>query len=229
MQLSRRGKLGTGVVVVALAAGAGGAVAASHFGSSGIDSQAVITDAANQLGVDPSNLSAALKQALSNQIDALVSSGRLTKAQGDAIKQRIQSGQAPLFRGGSFGFRRSGFGRAAGLGALDVASSYLGVSAADLRSALASGKTLADVAKEHGKTADGLVAALVDDAKKKLDTAVSAGRLTQAQEDSLLGDLKQRITDAVNGTRSGRPFQPGFRIGGDHMWRGRRSFDRPLA
>ena len=36
-----------------LLAGGGGAIAATQFGSSGVDSQAVIDDAAQQLGIDP--------------------------------------------------------------------------------------------------------------------------------------------------------------------------------
>ena len=34
-----------------------------------------------------------------------------------------------------------------------------------------------------------------------IDAAVSAGRLTQAQEQQVLSDLKQRVTDLVNGIR----------------------------
>jgi len=172
-----------------------------------------------RLGVDPGKLSDALRRALADQIDSLVASGRLSQAQGDALKQRIQSGQAPLF-GGRFGFDHGhGFGRFGAVG-LGAAAGYLGVSGPDLRNALASGKTLAQVAQEHGKSVEGLVSALVDAAKQKLDAAVSAGRITQAQEDSFLSHLKQRATDLVNGS-GGRPFLgPGFRYGRPHVWRG---------
>jgi hypothetical protein len=44
----------------------------------------------------------------------------------------------------------------------------------------------------------GLVDALVADAKKHLDAAVSAGHLTQAQADNMLNDLRDRITSRVN-------------------------------
>jgi len=68
-----------------------------------------------------------------------------------------------------------------------------------LHTALENGKTLAQVAKDQGKTADGLITALTDDAKQKLNTAVKNGRLTQAQADQMLKDLQARIGDLVNG------------------------------
>src|SRR5439155_1310146 len=85
-------KVGAGVAAAAAVAGGGAALAADRFGSSS-DSQAVVNDAAKQLGVTPSALSSALKKALENRIDAAVAAGRLTKAQEQQIlsglKQRI--------------------------------------------------------------------------------------------------------------------------------------------
>src|SRR5437763_3953709 len=89
-------KVGAGVAAAAAVAGGGAALAADRFGSSS-DSQAVVNDAAKQLGVTPSALSSALKKALENRIDAAVAAGQLTKAQGDELKQRIERGALPLF------------------------------------------------------------------------------------------------------------------------------------
>ena len=57
----------------------------------------MIADAAKQLGIAPAKLDAALKTALKHRVDAAVAAGRLTKAQGDALKARIDSGDGPLF------------------------------------------------------------------------------------------------------------------------------------
>ena len=61
----------------------------------------------------------------------------------------------------------------------------------------------------------GLVDVLVNAAKQRLDRAVAAGRLTQAQETEMLGGLRDRITNLVNSTPpSGDRFAPppfGFR------------------
>src|SRR5436309_9448233 len=193
MDRSLKLKLGAGVAAAAAVAGGGAAIAADRLGSSD-DSQAVVNDAAKQLGVTPSALSSALEKALENRVDAAVAAGRLTKEQGAELKQRIESGDLPLF----FGPRGGPPGH---FGDLSTAASYLGLTAAELDTQLESGKSLAQVAKDRGKSVDGLIQALVDQATKKLDDAVAAGRLTKAQEQQILSGLKQRITDFVNGVR----------------------------
>jgi hypothetical protein len=161
-----------------------------------------VDDAAEQLGVEPSELSAALKDALANRVDAAVEAGRLTEEQGAELKERIESGEVPLV-----GLARPGFGHRSGLhrvGDLDAAASYLGMTEANLRTALEGGKTLAQIAEDRGKSVDGLVNALVDDAAAELAKAVAAGRLTDAQRDSMLSGLKERITSLVNRERPAR-------------------------
>ncbi len=53
-----------------------------------------------------------------------------------------------------------------------TAATYIGISEADLRTELASGKSLADVAVAHGKTRDGLIAALVQASTTQIATLV---------------------------------------------------------
>jgi hypothetical protein len=180
-------------VAGALAVAGGGAAIAATQNDSG-DSQAVIDDVAKQLGVTPSALSGALKAALKNRVDAAVAAGRLTKAEGDALKARIDAGDLPLVLGG-FGLHHGGPGHYL---ELDAAADFLGLTESQLRDELSGGKTLAQVAKDHSKSVDGLIDAMVAEAKKHLDDAVADGRVTRAQADSILADLKQRITDRVN-------------------------------
>jgi hypothetical protein len=202
--MNRTTKLGLAVVAAAAAVGAGGAFAASKL-TADDRSQAIIDDAAGRLGVQPSALSDALKKAIEKQIDADVAAGRLSKDQGDALKKRVEAGEVPLVGGGygfphrfEFGFGLGGHGiLAAGLA---EAATYLGITVDQLRTQLQSGKTLAQVAKDNGKTVDGLVTALTDAASKKLDALVADGHLTRAQADEIESDLKQDITDIVNGT-----------------------------
>jgi hypothetical protein len=189
-------------------AGGGAAIAATQFGDPKAESQAIIDDAAGQLGIEPSKLSDALKKALENRVDAAVAAGRLTQAEGDALKARIAAGDVPIF--GHVGGPRGHLGP---FGRLDAAASYLGLTEVELRTQLSSGKTLAQVAEDRGKSADGLVQALLDDAKEKLDDAVAAGRLTQAEADSMLEGLEPRIEDLVNTTR-GEFFEGRRRFGG---------------
>jgi len=212
--------------------GGGAAVAATQLDSPTARSQAIISDAAGQLGVSPDKLSSALQKALEDQLQADVTAGRLTQAQADAAKQRIESGNYPLLGtfGGGFGHGGrgfGGFGHFGLVGDLSAAATYLGVTTDQLQTDLQGGKTLAQVATAQGKTTDGLVGALVAAAKAKLDAAVTAGRLTAAQESTIVASLQQRITDLVNGTRpaigtwqggpsGGAPFggpRHGFRFG----------------
>src|SRR4051812_19239494 len=214
--MKRNHKLMIGAAALLAAAGGGAAIAASTS-TPAEESQAVIDDAAQQLGVPSSKLSNALKKALSDRVDVAVAAGRITKAEGEALKQRINSGDYPLFGGPHRGFGHGGFG------GLDAAATYLGITEAQLHTELAGGKTLAQVAQAHGKSVSGLVDALVADAKKHLDAAVAAGRLTKAQETDMLNGLRDRIAARV---RSARPD------GDDHFDRppdGFRHFGRPAA
>ena len=83
------------LAVIAVVSG-GAAYAASQDNSPQARSQAIVNDAAGTLGVDPAKLSDALKKALENQVDAQVTAGKITQAQGDAIKTaRSRSSAAP--------------------------------------------------------------------------------------------------------------------------------------
>src|SRR5205823_9716503 len=131
-------RLIAGTVAGLAVAGGGAALAADQLGGSPQqESQAVVNDAAQQLGVTPGALTSALKKALENRVDAAVAAGRLTKAQGEELKQRIEAGDVPLFGGPGFGFHERG----ALFGGLDAAASYLGLTEDQLRSQFQSGKS----------------------------------------------------------------------------------------
>jgi hypothetical protein len=216
-------KLVLGAVAGLAVVGAGAAIAATQFGDPKAESEAIIKDAAGQLGVQPSQLSGALKKAYMNRIDAAVKAGRLTKEQGDALKARIQAGDLPLVVPGGPGFRGPMGGPGAGpMGGpgfghekrgLSAAADYLGLKESELLTKLQNGKSLADIAKDQGKSVDGLIDAMVADAKKRLDQAVKDGRLSQSQANPLLSDIERHITDLVNGTAP-QGFGPQFRDGG---------------
>ena len=197
--MALRRKVIAGAAAALAVGGAGAGVAATKLTTSSPseESKAIVNDAAKSLGIEPSKLSAALKQAFEDRIDAAVAAGRLTKQQGDELKQRIESGEFPLFGPPAFGH---GFGAPHPFfHGLDAAASYLGLTEAQLHSRIESGKTLAEIAKAQGKSVEGLKDALLEDAKTYLDAAVKAGRLSSAEEQRVLADLRQRIDDLVDG------------------------------
>ncbi len=227
--MRRRYWIFAGVIALAVLV-AGSAVAATKLESPSAQSKAIINDAAGRLHVAPSALSSALKQARVDQINSAVKAGQLTKQQGDALKAQIDKGQMPLVGGSAYGFGSRGhgfgghgfgfgFGHPGGLfGAGSKAvTSYLGVTQAQLQSALASGKSLAQIAKANGKTSAGLVAAIVATTKSQLDKAVAAKHLTAAQEKAILAKTQTFITDFVNGKAPAFGHGPGFGHGfGSH-------------
>lgn len=196
MEKRLKRKVAAGAAALIAVAGGGAAIAATQL-SPKQESQAVLNDAASQLGVSPSELSAAIKGALEKRVDAAVAAGRISAAQGDEMKQRIESGDVPLF---GFGPGPGGFEHHEMFGGLDAAASYLGLSEDELHSQLENGKSLADIAKSNGKSVDGLVNAMVADAKRHLDEVVSEGGFTQAQATEMLSHLEQGIRAMVEGT-----------------------------
>jgi hypothetical protein len=205
---SHRGRLIAGGIVALVLAGAGGAFAATELDSPSAQNTAIISNAASQLGVSPDALSKALISAIDTEINAEVSAGTLSQSQATEIESRIASGQVPLFNlmgGGGRGVGGFGLG-------LDpsVAVTYLGLTTAELRTDMQNGQTLAQIAVAQGKTADGLVSALVTAADSKLASAVSAGKLTSTQESTIEANLQTEITAIVNSTHPGGGFGGGF-------------------
>jgi hypothetical protein len=201
-RLKRR--LVIGAAGAAVAAGAAGAAYGVTQSSRDSERQAFLNDAAKRLNVSPEKLSAALKGAFSDRLDAAVKAGRLTQQQADAIKQRLaQKGGLPFFGGAHrFGGPHGG----AFFGGLDAAANYLGLTDQQLGDQLRSGKSLAQVAKEKGKSVDGLKGAIRDSVKSRLDQAVNDKRITKDEEDRILRKLDSRLDDIVN------------RMPGTHRW-----------
>jgi len=85
-------------------------------------------------------------------------------------------------------------------GLVAAAATYLHVDQATLAADLRAGQSLAQVATAQGKTADGLVAALVAPAKLKLDAAVAAGTLTADREAKILARLEAVTAKFVDAT-----------------------------
>jgi hypothetical protein len=202
------------IAVLVIGLGAAGAVAATSLLSPEEESKAIIDDAAEQLGVEPDELSDALKQALKNRIDQAIEAGRLTEEQGAELKERIDSDDHPLLFGGRGLHVGPGFERHLHFMGLEEAAAYLEMTEAELRDAL-DDSTLAEIAREQGKTVDGLVEAIVADKSKRIDEAVASGRLTDEQGSDLKARLTEHVEALVNGERLGelRGWRPGHRQG----------------
>jgi hypothetical protein len=215
--------LATGAAALAVVLGGGAALAAAGSSNPASD---FLGDVANRVGISQDKLEGAIKDAKIARIDAAVAAGDITEEEGDALKERVRSGEVPAilpgFRGRRFGLGplgRGGLfrpGHVAGTDLLGSAADYLGVDEADVREALRDGKSLADLAKDKGKSVDGLKEALRDAIRKDADQAVADGVLTEEQADGLVEKLGSAVDKFVEGGFTGG-FDFGFRSGGGNL------------
>lgn len=127
---------------------------------------------------------------------SLVTKGTITQAQSDAIVKALDEARAADMANGPKGpMGAGGPDRAA---TLTLISKTLGIDEATIKSRLAAGETLAAIA---GSKKDALIAALVADETKRIDAAVTAGKLTADQATKLKANLTAHVTEEVNSTR----------------------------
>jgi hypothetical protein len=94
-----------------------------------------------------------------------------------------------------------GMGMRGGSDMVSVTAKLTGLSASEVITAVQGGQTFAQVAEAHNVSKDKLIAAVVADHKANLDAQVKAGTLTQAQADTMLTEMKTRITAEVDSTQ----------------------------
>ena len=121
------------------------------------------------------------------------------------MEARLAKADAPLFALGGARAAPAVTARHGGPGggriSFDAAATYIGVTSAELRTQLEAGKSLATIATDNGKTADGLKAALTTAAKTDLDAAVTAG----TPDAGAGGQAPRRPARRGSTTRSTRP------------------------
>ena len=140
-------------------------------------------------------------------LSGLVEDGTLTQAQVDAVEQALEAarpegGPGIGHHGGPFGH----FGRGA---RLDEAAEVIGIEVQELVDALRDGQTLAQIAEANGVQPQAVIDAMVAAAQERIDAAVEAGRLDEAEAAERTADLTERITELVNdGFQFGRGERP---------------------
>jgi hypothetical protein len=142
-----------------------------------------------------------------SELAAAVANGSITQAQADAQKanlvQRATDQANGTFSGGPGGRGPGGpggFGHNEAVSDTSVVAKAIGISEADLKTALAGGQTVAAVAKAHNVALQVVIDALVADGESELAAQVANGSITQAQADAMKAQVLQRATDQANGT-----------------------------
>jgi Spy/CpxP family protein refolding chaperone len=217
-----RRAIAIGGVAAALVGGGAAALAATNGDGDKAES-AILNDAAKRLGVPADKLKDALSKAEAAQLDErlgkAVKDGDLTQKQADQIKKdhsrfgHVLGGPGIDRHGPGPGGPRMEFHHFGGPGGpggmLDGVAKALGISDQKLFTKLHDGKTLAQVAKAHGKSLDDVKQAARDALSERLDKAVKDEDLTQKQADQ----LRKGLDDAIDhlGERGGPgPGGPGF-------------------
>lgn len=232
----RRAAVVAGAGVAAAAVLAGGvlaAPAAQEDGQSGAGKYAdvFVTKLAGLLNIDKTTLVSSMKQAGSDTVDEAVAAGDLTERQGAQIKERIQSGEFPSFRGG--GHHGKG-GHHALMGIVDphevgdAVAQRLGLTSEQLLQEIQSGKTLHQIGQEKGVSDADLKSTILGVVQPKLEQAVADGKLTQEQADRVVeriqnADLNRHMFSV--GPKHGHGSDD--RGGDDSGRRGRGSDDPP--
>lgn len=175
----------------------------------GLDKAAIVTqlkagkslsEVAVAAGKTEAGLVSALVAPAKLKLDAAVAAGRLTAEREAAFLSRLQAQVTKIVqRKVTPKEQRTAKIRVSAQAILQPALAYLGLDLKALVAQVVSGKSLADVAVAQGKTASGLVDAIVASVKAKLDVQVAAGKITAAQETDFLAKLQASVTTFVNG------------------------------
>ncbi len=121
---------------------------------------------------------------LREALQALVDDGTITTDQADAVASHLVENRPERGERGERGEDgRRPLAKAFGMGVgSEVLTDLLGIDAAELRSQLRDGATLADIAAEQGVEVQDVVGALVDELAERLDNAVENGRPDRAED-----------------------------------------------
>jgi Arc/MetJ-type ribon-helix-helix transcriptional regulator len=204
-RLRTRKTLAIGIAALAVIGGGGAAIAAS--GGSSSTGQSFLDSVARHLGISSQRLEDATRAAAIDQVDAALEEGKITKAEADELKARIESGEVPPLLGPGllFGHRLGPEGHGFRHGPpvffgenLSAAADYLGLTEAQLRAKLNTGQTLAQIAKAQDKSVDGLKQAILAEARRKLDQLVEDDELTRAEADAMYERLESHVDDLVD-------------------------------
>lgn len=174
-----------------------------------------LTNAASDTSVGASSPTALVEQAadpagdsarpapgdrMRETLQSLVDEGTITAEQADAVVARLVEDRPDRGDRGDRG-RPGHRGFGAGV-ASEALTDLLGLDAQDLHQQLRDGATLAEIATAQGIDTQAVVDELVGELSERLDQAVENGRIEQTEADEKLADVTDRIADVVD---NGRP------------------------
>ncbi len=201
-------KLITSGLIAGLVAGSGAGMILTSTGFAGASGSgvtaAVVVDDSTAASTDSTTHSTDRTDRLTEVLQPLVDDGTITAEQLTAIVATLDAASPMGRHGGGRGVGMRGEG-------LTAVAEALGVTEAELQTALQGGQTLAEIAAAEGVEVQTVIDTLVSAAGAHLAEHVAAGDLTQEDADAKLVEMTTRITDAVN---NGGPVGGGRGDGG---------------
>ena len=152
--------------------------------------QAYMAHLATQLNVTPAKLDAAAHAAAKATVQDQVKSGKITQAQADKIEAKLPSASAGFCSGAINELGKAPRASLAKSAYLTAAAAALGVTETQLKADLKAGQNLSQVAAAQKVSEADFKAKVTASIKAKLDAAVAAKTITQAQEDAQLAKLQ---------------------------------------
>jgi transposase-like protein len=186
-----------------------------------------IAEVAQDQGVEPSTVVDALVSEWRDRLDRGVQDGLLTQEQADEraadLEERatdLVNGDLPLASWGAMPPMPWGHPGLWGFadGPIAAAADVIGLAPEDLLAELRDGKTVAEVAQEHGVEVPAVVDAVDDALQERLDAAVANGWITEQEADERAANLEEQATAIVNGNLGPFPILGPWMRGGPGMF-----------
>ncbi len=150
---------------------------------------------------DVSKVEADAKTAVTKLINDAVKSGKITQDQANTMLGKLDDALNKLLNQKFPDLKNVGVkvlqARALQLLAKETATESK-IKPKDVLKGLADGKTLAQIATEHGADPVKIVSATVQTATTQINKAVSAGKISQEQADKVIAGLQDGFTKAMN-------------------------------
>lgn len=167
-----------------------------------------VADVASAKNVSLDTVVNAVIAAQTTTLNQAVTDGRITQAQADATIANLKitvPAQLQTRQVAGLGDRGAGHGGPGGKGefgvkggaSLTTIATALNMTAAELQTELQANKSVADVASAKGVSLDTVINAIVAEQTTRLNQSVTDGRITQAQADTTIANLKENLPELL--------------------------------
>jgi hypothetical protein len=136
------------------------------------------------------------------QINAAVTEGRLGQEQADQLLTNLPDLYTAAVNGE---LRQNHLENRVGRGVLGLAAEQTGLDRQEIVQQIRDGKSLADILAEHNIEVAAFIDSAVTQAQERLTNAVTNGRITQEQADSLIQTFRERLTERISQSPESTP------------------------